>query len=93
MSDQRIEQLRILVRLLFSAAVLVLAFSVIGAIQIASSSNAVPLFETFQRESRSIGALAALGAGVIGAGLLAGLGGILTVMLDREASERRNAGD
>jgi hypothetical protein len=85
-TEQRLEQLRILVRLLFAAAALVLVFSVIGAIQIASSDDAVPLFETFQRQSRGIGALAALGGGVVGAGVLAGLGGILTALIEREES-------
>jgi hypothetical protein len=87
------ELLRLLARLLFAASGLVLALSVVGAIMIASTENAVPLFESFQRESRGIGALAALGGGVVGAGILAGLGGILTVLLDREESGDRKARD
>jgi hypothetical protein len=92
-SEERIELLRLLVRLLFAAAAVVLAFSVVGAIMIASTDNAVPGFETLQRESRGIGALAALGGGVVGSGILAGLGGVLTVLLESEASDARDRGD
>jgi hypothetical protein len=90
-SEERIELLRLLARLLFAAAGVVLAFSVVGAIMIASTNNAVPGFETLQRQSRGIGALAALGGGILGSGVLAGLGGILTVLLEREASTERRA--
>jgi hypothetical protein len=83
-SDERLELLRLLARLLFAAAAMVLAFSVVGAIMIASTDNAVPGLETLQRQSRGIGALAALGGGVLGSGVLAGLAGILTVLLERE---------
>jgi hypothetical protein len=83
-SDERLELLRLLARLLFAAAAMVLAFSVVGAIMIASTDNAVPGLETLQRQSRGIGALAALGGGVLGSGVLAGLAGILTVLLDGE---------
>jgi hypothetical protein len=92
-SDERLELLRLLARLLFAAAATVLAFSVVGAIMIASTDNAVPGLETLQRQSRGIGALAALGGGVLGSGVLAGLAGILTVLLEREERADRRARD
>jgi hypothetical protein len=74
----------LLARGLFVAAVLVLVFSIVGAIQVATSESNVLFFEDVQRENRGPMAIASLGAGVFGAGVLAGLGAILLLMLDRD---------
>ena len=73
-----------LARGLFVAAVVVLVLSIIGAIQVATSDSDVLFFEDVQRENRGTFAIASLGAGVFGAGVLAGLGAIIMLMLDRD---------
>jgi hypothetical protein len=87
--DRRtVEWLELLARALIWGAGLVLVLSVIGAIQVATSENQVPFFEELQRESRGIAAIGALGAGITSAGILAGLGAILRVLLS-ETRDRR----
>ena len=85
-SEQRFDQLRLLARVLFAAAAAVLVLSVIGAIEIATTSSSIAGLDETVRQNRGVVALGALGGGVVGAGILAGLAGILTVMLDREPS-------
>jgi hypothetical protein len=74
---------RLLAQVLLWGAALVLALSVIGAIAVASSQSELPFLADLERESRAIAAIAALGGGVTGAGILAGLGAILRILLDR----------
>lgn len=88
MSQQRIEQLRLLARVLFAASAAVLLLSVIGAIQVATSSSNLPIVGDIQHQNRGVIALGAFGGGVVGAGILAGLAGILTLMLEREQGPR-----
>ena len=68
-----------------AAAVLVL--SVAGAIQIGTTDSDIPIFGDIQQQNRGIAALAALGGGIVGAGVLAGLAGILTALLDSQEPE------
>jgi ABC-type Fe3+ transport system permease subunit len=63
------------------AAGVVLVLSVVGAIIIAGSDNALPLFEDVERQGRGVAALASLGIGLTSAGLLAGIGAILRLMV------------
>lgn len=71
--------------LMLSAAV-VLSLSLISAIAISTSDNTLPFFEDLQRESRGIAAIATFGGGLAAAGVLAGLGAILQLLLlDRTA--------
>lgn len=66
--------------LLFAApAVLVLA--VAAAIFIGTSQSSLPGVDELQRENRGSIVLLVLAAGVTGAGILAGLGGILRVLV------------
>jgi hypothetical protein len=88
-SEQRFEQLRLLARVLFAAAAAVLVLSVIGAIHVATSSSNVLFYSDIQHENRGVLALAALGGGVVGAGILAALAGILSPMLDREQRAKK----
>lgn len=66
--------------LMLSAAV-VLTLSLISAIAISTSDNTLPFFEDLQRESRGIAAIATFGGGLAAAGVLAGLGAILHLLL------------
>ena len=84
MTEQRREQLRILVRVLFAAAAATIALSVIVSIQIGTSNSEIPIFGDIQQQNRGIIALAAFGGGVIGAGILAGLAAILLVLVERD---------
>ena len=84
MTEQRREQLRLLVRVLFAAAAAVIVVSVIVSIQIGTSDSEIPIFGDIQQQNRGIIALGALGAGVVGAGILAGLAGILLFLLERD---------
>lgn len=81
MDERTLEWLQLLARALIWGAVLVLALSVIGAIQIATSESGTGVFTDFEQQSRGIAAVGALGAGVSVAGILAGLGAILLVLL------------
>ena len=82
MDERTVEWLRLLANALVWAAGVVLVLSVVGAIQIATSENEIPIFTQIQEESRGIAAVGALGAGITAAGVLAGLGAILRLMLE-----------
>jgi hypothetical protein len=87
-----VEWLQLLARALIWAAGLVLLLTVIGAIQIATSESELGIAPEFEEQSRGIVAVGALGAGLTGAGILAGLGAILRVLLAERAeppAERR----
>jgi hypothetical protein len=84
MTEQRREQLRLLVRVLFAAAAAMIVISVIVSIQIGTSDSEIPIFGEIQQQNRGIIALGALGGGVVGAGVLAGLAGILLLLLERD---------
>lgn len=84
MTEQSREQLRLLVRVLFAAAAAVIVISVIVSIQIGTSDSEIPIFGEIQQQNRGIIALGALGGGVVGAGILAGLAGILLLLLERD---------
>jgi hypothetical protein len=85
MDERTLEWFEILARGLLWGAVLVLALSIVGAISIATTDSALPFFEEFERESRGAAAIGALAAGITGAGVLAGLGAILRLLI----AERR----
>jgi hypothetical protein len=75
-------RLAVLAIALFWAAGLVLLLSVIGAITVASTDQSLGLLAPeVEKEGRGLVAVAALGAGFTSAGVLAGLGGILTALL------------
>jgi hypothetical protein len=76
-----VEWLQLLARALMWAGGLVLVLSLIGTIQIAASESELGIAPEFEKQSRGIVAVGALGAGVTGAGILASLGAILRVML------------
>jgi hypothetical protein len=81
--DQRTEEwIRLLSRSLLWAAGVVLLLSVVGAIQIATSENQIPIFTELQEESRGVATVGALAAGITAAGVLAGLGAILRMLLE-----------
>jgi hypothetical protein len=86
--ERTVEWLRVLARALVWGAGVVLALSVIGMIQIATTETEVPFFTPVERESRAIAVVGALGGGITAAGILAGLGAILRVLLEaRDRSE------
>jgi hypothetical protein len=77
------EWLQILARALVWGGAAVLVLSIVGAIQIAASDSSLGISPDFEEQSRGVVALGALGAGITAAGVLAGLGAILRVLLDR----------
>jgi hypothetical protein len=85
-TGQRREQLRLLTKALFAAAGVVLVLGVIGAIQVATAEEDF-LLGNLQRQSRGPLALGAVAGGVFAAGVLAALGGIITILLDRDNAE------
>ncbi len=70
-----------LARALVWAAGVVLVLGIVGAIIIAGSDDALPLFEDVERQGRGVAALASLAWGVAAAGVLAGLGAILRLLV------------
>jgi hypothetical protein len=87
--DQTLGRLELLgfVLLMASAAVLLLTLG--GALLVASSETQLPGVDELQRESRGPVALLLLAAGIAGAGMLAGIGGILRLLV---AQARERAG-
>ena len=75
------EWFEFLSRSLLWAGLVVLLLAIVGTIQIATSDSALPFFEQVQRESRGLAAIGTLAAGVTSAGILAGLGAILRLLL------------
>ena len=81
MSRSTLEWYEQIARGLIWAAGVVLALAVLGAILIAGSDEALPLFEDVERQGRGVAALASLAWGVTAAGILLGLGAILRLMV------------
>jgi hypothetical protein len=79
------EWLRLLSNALFWAAAIVLVLSLIGTIQIATSDESLPFFQDFERQNKSTAVFAILIGGFTAAGVLAGLGGILKVLLSPDS--------
>lgn len=75
------EWLRVLANGLFVFAVLVLLLSLIAGVSVAGSESTVPGIDTIQRENRGAIAFATIAFGLVSAGVLSGLGGILRVLL------------
>ncbi len=89
MNPRALDLLDTLGRALLWGAVAVLGLSVIGAISILTSDNAVFLAENIQRQGRGILAVGSFGGGLAAAGVLAGLGGILRL----KVAEQRDRAD
>lgn len=87
MDENTLEWLDILGRGLMFAAAAVLVLSIIGALGISSSSSSLPLIGELQQENRGTIAVGALGAGLTAAGVLAGLGAIIRLLV----AERRES--
>ncbi len=81
MSRSTLEWYEQIARGLIWAAGVVLALAVLGAILIAGSDEALPLFEDVERQGRGVAALASLAWGVTAAGVLLGLGAILRLLV------------
>ena len=83
MDERTTEWLLILARVLLWAAGAVLVLAIVGAIRIATRDAGLGFNPDFEEQSRGVVALGALGGGITAAGVLAGLGAILRVQLDR----------
>jgi hypothetical protein len=90
--ERTLELFRLLARALLWGAAAVLILAVIAAIAIASSQSQLGLFADVERQGRAIAAIAALGGGITGAGILAGLGAILQLLLARAPAPRSSEG-
>ena len=88
MDEGTLDRLDALARALLVLSVLVLAMGLLGAFAI-SVTREVPLFEDFQRQGRVLATLGTFVASVVGSGVLAGLGGILRLLV---AERRERAG-
>jgi hypothetical protein len=80
-SGDTLEWLDFLGKILMWGAILVLALSVIGAIAIGSSSSNLPLIGELQQQNRGTLAVGALVVGISSAGVLAGLGAIIRLLV------------
>lgn len=81
MSRSTLEWYEQLARGLVWAGFVVFLLSVAGAVLIAGSDTAIPGFEDVERQGRGIFAIASLGGGLAAAGLLAGVGAILRILV------------
>jgi len=77
-------------RALLWGAVAVVGLAVISAVAIAGSETTIPGLDEIQRENRGVVSVIALGSGITGAGLLAGLGAIVRLLVEgrRDAQEQ-----
>ena len=66
---------------LFVGAFAVVLLSAIGAVFILTTSIAIPLFQELQEANRGIAAVLAIGGGLTAASVMAGIAGILRVLL------------
>ena len=87
MNRSALEWYEFLAKGMIWAAIIVLMLSIIGAVVVAGSDSAVPSFEEAERQGRGFFALAALGGGITSAGVLAGIGAILRLMLAERLAE------
>ena len=84
MDRRTLDLFRLLASALIWGAAAVLVLAVVGAIAIASSQNELGLLaENVEREGRAVAAIGALAGGITGAGILAGLGAILRILVMR----------
>lgn len=81
MDRNTLEWYDLLARGLMWAGGIVLLLSLIGAVVIAGSDNAVGIAPEAEEQGRGFVALASLGGGIAAAGVLAGLGAILRLQL------------
>jgi hypothetical protein len=81
-----LDLLEALGRALMWTAIAVVILSVVAAISIATSESAIPGIDELQRENRGVISVLALGGGLVGGGMLAGLGAIIRLLVaDRRA--------
>jgi len=83
MGQDTLQRLDALSTALFVTAALVLGLSVLGALAITASDDAVPGlgFEEAQRQGRAVATVLALAGGIATAGVTAALAGILKLMV------------
>lgn len=86
MNERSLDTLELLARALAAGAAVVIFLGLLGAILIAGSESSVPGVDEIQRESRGTLAVASLAGGIVAAGVLAGLSGILRLLI----AERRD---
>jgi hypothetical protein len=86
--ERTLAQLDLLGRVLLIVAGIVLVMSIIGAVLVGTVPE-VPGFEEIQRQGRELAALGAFIAGLVASGVLAGLGGILRLLV---ADRRERSG-
>lgn len=80
-NDNTLEWLDILGKGLMFAAAAMIVLAVIGAVGIGSSTSSLPLVGELQQENRGTLAMFALVAGLSSAGILAGLGAIIRLLV------------
>jgi hypothetical protein len=81
MERSTLDWFELLARALVWAAGAVLVLSIMGAIAVSTSDAAIPFAEDVQRQGRGIFAIASIGGGIAAAGILAGLGAIVSMMV------------
>jgi hypothetical protein len=82
--ENTLEWFDILGKALMFAAAAMLVLGVIGAVAVATSSSDIELVGQFQQQNRGTFAAGVLGAGIAAAGVLAGLGAILRLLVARQ---------
>ena len=81
MSAGTLDWLDLLGRGLMVVAIVVLVLAVIGTVAIGSSSSDLPVLGELQQQNRGTLAVATLGSGITAAGVLAGLGAIVRLLV------------
>src|SRR5690349_11687751 len=85
MESADVDRYELIGRILLWLSGAVFVLSVIGAVVIAGSDTQLPFAEDVERQGRGIFALVSIGGGIAAAGVLAGLGAIVSMM----AADRR----
>jgi hypothetical protein len=86
-SRSTLEWYELIARGMTWAAAIVLLLAIVGAVVIAGSDSAVPTFEEAERQGRGFFALVSLGGGIAAAGMLAGLGAILRLLVSERLAK------
>jgi hypothetical protein len=87
MERSTLEWFDLLGKALLWAAGIVLVLSLIGAVAVATSDSTIPFAEDVERQGRGIFAIVSIGGGIAAAGVLSGLGAIVSMMVaDRKAA-------
>lgn len=92
MARSTLRRYELLARLLLSAAGGILVLTIAAALLLGATESSLPGIDELQRQSRGPLALLILAGGTTGAGLLAGLGAVISLLVEVLAERQGDGG-